>query len=257
MAFLLQFGAIRKRKAGIPTQHYAMTERTVEDRLREEYFALLPNARRVLEELEAEVRHSLLPLLNNLDKHEKLTVTSRIKDCESALGALRRRQEGAIFDPDHADEYSLKSLNDLAGVRVLAFPRSRWIETDRLLRQHSQFSSWISDPVRLRPNDKEAEPLAFKYYGYCSRNIALRAELQIAPMLIGLFWEVEHSAIYKPSPQFKGVLAGMDERTTKVYEALKDFESEFERLISRNPLKTRKRKIKRKKRKKRMRKIAS
>jgi ppGpp synthetase/RelA/SpoT-type nucleotidyltranferase len=221
-----------------------MSERTVEDRLREEYFTLLPDTRRVLEELEAEVRHCLLPLLNKLDKHEKITVSSRVKECESAVGALKRRQEGSIFDPAH--RYSLKSLNDLAGVRVLAFPRSRWLEADRLLRQHPQFASWTSDPVRPTPNDEESEPLAFKYYGYCSRNAALRAELQIAPMLIGLFWEVEHSAIYKPSPQLKGVLDGMGERTIKVYEALKDFESEFERLIRLDPLKAKKRKKKKK-----------
>ena len=227
-----------------------MTERTVEDRLRAEYFTLLPDALRILEELEAEVRHCLLPLLNKLDKHEKLTVTSRIKDCESALGALRRRQEGAVFDPDRADKYSLKSLNDFAGVRVLAFPRSRWLEADSLLRQQSQIALWTPDPVRVRPSDLEAEPLAFKYYGYCSRNAVLRAELQIAPMLIGLFWEVEHSAIYKPSPHLKGVLAGMDERTIKVYEALKDFESEFERLIRSDPLKAKRKKKKNKKQKK-------
>lgn len=227
-----------------------MKERTAEDRLREEYFALMPDARRVLEELEAEVRHWLLPLLNQLDKHEKLTVTSRIKDCESALGALRRRQEGAVFDPDRAHSYSLKSLNDLAGVRVLAFPRSRWVEANRLLRQHPQFALWAPDPVRLRPNEEKSQPLAFKYRGHCSRNTALRAELQVAPMLIGLFWEVEHSAIYKPSPQFKGALAGMGERTIKVYEVLKEFESEFERLIQRDPLIRKKKKSKRKKKKK-------
>ena len=39
----------------------------------------------------------------------------------------------------------------------------------------------------------------------------------------------------------------MDERTIKVYEALKDFESEFERLIRRDPLKVKK-KIRRKRR---------
>jgi hypothetical protein len=98
-----------------------MTARTIEDRLREEYFALLPDARSVLEELEAEVRHWLLPLLSELDKHEKLRVTSRIKDCESALDSLRRRQEGAIFDPNLADKYSLKSLNDLTWSSRLSF----------------------------------------------------------------------------------------------------------------------------------------
>jgi ppGpp synthetase/RelA/SpoT-type nucleotidyltranferase len=223
-----------------------MTERTVEDRLRAEYFTLLPDARRILEELEAEVRHCLLPALKELDRHEKLTVTSRIKDCESALGALRRRQEGATFDPDRTDSYTLSALNDLAGVRVLAFPRKRWTQVDGLLRQNPMFAQWTSDSIRLRPDDEKSEPLAFKYHGYCSRNTALRAELQIAPMLIGLFWEVEHSAIYKPSPRFKGVLAGMSEHTIKVYEALKDFESEFERLIRRDPLKVKKRRKKKK-----------
>jgi ppGpp synthetase/RelA/SpoT-type nucleotidyltranferase len=80
-----------------------IAQRTVEDRLREEYFLLLPKTRRVLEELEAEVRHCLLPLSGRLDKYERVVVTSRIKDCESALEALRRRQEAATFDHDRSD----------------------------------------------------------------------------------------------------------------------------------------------------------
>jgi ppGpp synthetase/RelA/SpoT-type nucleotidyltranferase len=229
-----------------------MTVRTVEDRLREEYFALLPEARRVLEELETEVRYCLLPLLDSVDKHEKLRVTSRIKDCESAVGALRRRQEGAVFDPEQPEKYSLTALKDLAGARVLAFPRKIWVEANSVLRQHPQFRLWTSDPVQSRPSGENGEPLAFKYHGYCSRNAALRAELQITPMLIGLFWEVEHSAIYKLSGQYKGVLAGMEEHTIKVYEVLRDFESEFERLIRRDSLILR-RKKKKKKRQKRKR----
>jgi ppGpp synthetase/RelA/SpoT-type nucleotidyltranferase len=229
-----------------------MIERTVEDRLREEYFALLPDVRRVLEQLEAEVRHCLLPLLNKLDRDEKVTVASRIKECESALGALKRRQEGNVFDPDQSNKYSLKTLNDLAGVRVMAFPSSRWVEVDHLLRENPQFVSWTSDPVRLRANDEKSELLAFKYHGHCSRNAAVRAELQIVPMLIGLFWQVEHSAIYKPRPGFKDALDVMGDRTIKVYEALTEFESEFERLIrldAQSQLKKRKKKKKKKKKK--------
>jgi hypothetical protein len=211
-----------------------MSERTVEDRLREEYFVLVPDVRRVLGELEAEVRYCLLPLSGKLDKYERLEVTSRIKDCESALGALRRRQEPRLFDPDRADSYSLTALNDLAGVRVLAFPRSRLIEAHRNLRQ--RFPSWTSDPVP--GGDESHEPLAFKYHGYCSRSSKVRAELQIVPMLIGLFWEVEHSAIYKPSPELKGVAEslGMQQRTNDVLKALNAFEDEFERLVRHDPL---------------------
>jgi ppGpp synthetase/RelA/SpoT-type nucleotidyltranferase len=76
----------------------ANSERTIEDRLREEYFDLLPDVRRVLYELEADVMHCLVSISIRLDKYEKLVVTSRIKECESALDALRRRQANATFD---------------------------------------------------------------------------------------------------------------------------------------------------------------
>lgn len=211
-----------------------MGERTVEDRLREEYFELLPDARRVAEELEAEVRHCLLPVSGRLDRYERIVVASRIKDCESALDALRRRQESATFDPGRGESYTLTALNDLAGVRVLAFPRSRLIEADHDLRQ--RFSSWTSDPVPA--DDNSEQPLAFKYHGYCRASANVRGEFQIVPLLIGLFWQVEHSTIYKPSPQLKGVVREptMRQRTSEVLQALKAFEDEFERLVRRDPL---------------------
>jgi len=93
--------------------------------LREEYFDLLPDIRRVVDELETEVKHCLVPISLRLDKYERLVVTSRVKGCESALDSLRRGQEGATFDSGRPELYSLDNLNDLAGVRVLAFPPSR------------------------------------------------------------------------------------------------------------------------------------
>jgi ppGpp synthetase/RelA/SpoT-type nucleotidyltranferase len=112
-----------------------MNVRTVEDRLREEYFDLLPEIRRVAEHLEAVIKYRLLPISRGLDRFEQITVKSRIKDCESAVDALRRRQEGATFDPDSVHGYTLKGLRDLAGVRVLAFPRSRLQEIDVVLQE--------------------------------------------------------------------------------------------------------------------------
>lgn len=216
-----------------------MAERTIEDRLREEYFLLLPDIRRVLAELEAEVRYCLLPLSSTLNKYERLVVVSRVKECESALEALRRRQEGATFDTDRFETYSLGALNDLAGVRVLAFPRSRLIDADQSV--HRRFSSWISDPV---PSAKPGEePLAFKYHGYCSASATVRGEIQVVPVLTGLFWEIEHSIIYKPSPELKGIEQSleMQQRTNEVLSALRSFEDEFERLVQRDPLKKRNR----------------
>ena len=84
--------------------------------MREEYFDLLPDIRRVGQQLEAEIRYHLLPVTKGLNKYERVVVTSRVKDCESALQKLPGKQEGATFDHDRPERYSLASLNDLAGV---------------------------------------------------------------------------------------------------------------------------------------------
>jgi len=113
-----------------------MADRTVEDRLREEYFGLLPEIRRVAEHLEVTIRYQILSISGPLEPFERIQAKSRIKECESAIDSLRRRQPNtAIFDADRIDSYTLTSLKDLAGVRVLAFPRSRLGEIDIELRK--------------------------------------------------------------------------------------------------------------------------
>jgi len=68
-----------------------MAERTVDDRLREEYFNLLPEIRRVVEYLEVQIRHRLLAMRGELEKFEQIEVRSRVKECESAIASLRVR----------------------------------------------------------------------------------------------------------------------------------------------------------------------
>jgi len=211
-----------------------MAERTIEDRLREEYFDLLPIIRKVAEQLEAEVKYHTLPISRKLSKHERLVVTSRIKDCDSALESLRRRQEGATFNRDTPNLYTLRNLRDLAGVRVLAFPPSRLYAIASCLREH--FSDWKSDHVV----DRNGITLAYKYFGHCNAsNNQVYGEYQITSILTGRFWEVEHSAIYKPSPELRGVPRSLEmrERTADVYKALRDFEDEFERLLNEDEFK--------------------
>ncbi len=55
-------------------------------------------------------------------------------------------------------------------------------------------------------------------------------------MLTGLFWEIEHSTIYKPTLELKGVAdsIAMQQRTQEVLDALKRFEEEFEQLVRRS-----------------------
>ena len=53
-----------------------------------------------------------------------------------------------------------------------------------------------------------------------------------------MFWEVEHSAIYKPSPELVGVVktAEMKQLKGEVLAALKAFDNEIERLVRSAPV---------------------
>ncbi|HEY2829208.1 MAG TPA: hypothetical protein VGJ88_03765 [Thermoanaerobaculia bacterium] len=203
--------------------------RSVEDRLRAEYFDLIPDLQRTLVALDSEIRHSLVQIRIGLDRYEQIRVVSRIKECASAIEALSRRQEGRVFDPEKFDTYSLLSLRDLVGIRVLVFPRRRIDEVRSALLP--LIAAWTPDHV----GNEYDPPLAFKYHGkYEGVSTTITAEVQIVSSLIGSYWEVEHSALYKTTPQLQGVVSAprMQEREIAVYTALRDFEEEFERVVA-------------------------
>jgi len=208
-----------------------MSARLVEDHLRAEYVALLPAMQQALLALETEVRYVLLPLTLGLDRYERVLVRARLKDCESAVDALRRRQEGGIFDTDRRDQYTLTSLPDLVGIRVLTFPQRRLEDAHNAIRSLARLTAWTADHISSEP--LEGTSIALKYHGHWTAGDLFHAEIQIVSLLIGLFWEVEHSAIYKPTPNLRGVAKSiaMRNRTAAVLAALRDFEEEFDRQI--------------------------
>jgi ppGpp synthetase/RelA/SpoT-type nucleotidyltranferase len=205
-----------------------MCARKPEDTLREEYFALLPQIRLVAEELEAEIRALLVPLMRGWESHERVTVKSRIKECESAIAALRRRQELVELEQTTPSPRSLRMLNDLVGVRILAFPKLRVSAIEEAVR--ARFCDWIADHVP--PAAGTAIPMALKYHGYCKTHCHIRAEIQLMPMLVGLYWEVEHGALYKPGDRLRGleVSEHMKERNADLIRAMHAFEDQFETL---------------------------
>jgi ppGpp synthetase/RelA/SpoT-type nucleotidyltranferase len=196
----------------------------IEDLLREEYFDLLPEIRRLVWQLDTEIRYYTLPILRSLKSHEQLVIKSRVKECESAIKTLRGSRDSLVFTLERADEYSMLNLPDLAGVRVLVFPNYRVAEVDLALRPH--FEGWTSKPVR----DSDGNPLAPKYFGYCEQaSRRVRAEYQIVPMLLGLFWEVEHSAMYKS--ELVANSNNMQKRRAEVENALSRFEEGIASLL--------------------------
>jgi ppGpp synthetase/RelA/SpoT-type nucleotidyltranferase len=204
------------------------TERTAEDHLREEYVVLLPDVRRAADEIEAEVRYLLRPITRDLQPHERLMIRCRVKECESAIATLKRRQEYSSFQGIRPTALSLRALNDLAALRVLAFPKQRVLQSDELVRK--RFPEWNADPVSGGRSDSEI--LALKYHGLCSQHSVVRSEIQVLSMLIGLFWEVEHGALYKPSRHLASSMKfeELRLRNDEVIGALLAFENAFEDL---------------------------
>jgi hypothetical protein len=207
-----------------------MTQRTVEDRLREEYFLLSSEIRRVLHQLQTDVAYLLLPVTLDLKHHERIHVEARAKECDSAINALRRREEARQFDEDASTSYTLTNLPDLAALRILVFPKSRLED----VHASAKYAEWTSDPVKTGTPPRFR---AWKYHGFCSTSSRVRAELQLVPMLTGLFWQIEHDAFYKPrDPVLMGAAKKpvIRERTDRVYEAFDELEDVLERELQRN-----------------------
>ena len=207
-----------------------MNHRKIEDQLRDEYFQLLHSIRRVKDQLEAEVNYDLIKIQKTLRPYQRIDTVSRIKECQSAVDALKSRQEGNLFDKKNPSKYSITQLKDLAGIRILVFPRSLMEQVDDMIK--NRYKTWKPDPVKGF-NDGD-EPLALKYYGYCTDNNMILGEIQIVPMLTGLFWEVEHDAIYKPHPEAKSAARSLEMRelTQEVINSFNHFEQEFERILT-------------------------
>jgi ppGpp synthetase/RelA/SpoT-type nucleotidyltranferase len=209
-----------------------MTQRTVEDRLREEYFLLSAEIRRVLHQLRTDVAYLLLPVTLDLKYHERIHVEARAKECDSAINALRRREEARQFGEDSPLKYTLTNLPDLAALRVLVFPKSRLEDVHTIIR--AKYAAWTSDPVKIGAPPRFR---AWKYHGFCSTSSRVRAELQIVPMLTGLFWQIEHDAFYKPrDPVLRGAANKpvIRERTERVYDAFDELEDVLERELQKN-----------------------
>jgi ppGpp synthetase/RelA/SpoT-type nucleotidyltranferase len=209
-----------------------MTQRTVEDRLRQEYSSLSPEVRRVLLQLQTDVAHLLLGPTLGLKHHERIQIEARAKECDSAIDALRRRQEARQFDEDTPEKYTLTKLPDLAALRILVFPKPRLEEIHQLVR--SKYGGWKPDPVQTGTPRKWR---AWKYYGHCTTSPNIQAEIQIVPMLTGLFWHVEHDAFYKPrDPVLRGAVNKpiIRERAEAVYDAFEALEAILEQELGRN-----------------------
>jgi hypothetical protein len=85
-------------------------EQKVISQLRAEYFDLFPVLEKLHGKFSLDINCALKECIINLKNHQKIEIHTRIKDCDSAVNALRMDQEMNCFKSDV--EYTLKDLND-------------------------------------------------------------------------------------------------------------------------------------------------
>lgn len=118
-------------------------------------------------------------------------------------------------------------LKDIVGLRILVFPPSLIKPVNKIII--SKFRHWRPDHHKLGKTI-----ICNKYDGLVNRKLKIRCEIQIISMLTGAFWDVEHFALYKPDPAYKGIKENLTMRRLgdEVLTKLSEFEKTFEKLIS-------------------------
>ena len=200
-----------------------MSVKQAVNELRQEYFELKASMSHEHRHLDSDARCFLKELEYSLKDHERIGVESRIKDCDSAVDSLRRKQPGRDFVD--GESYSLKQLKDLVGLRILAFPANVMEAANKIVI--NKFSDWQAD------HKQHGAMQVYKYYRVLGVE-KIPCEIQVVSMLTGKFWDVEHSALYKPSPAFKGAIEAnfqIRDLYKEVMDKLAEFEAAFEAVI--------------------------
>ncbi|HCE5426388.1 TPA: hypothetical protein NHH99_001086 [Legionella pneumophila] len=168
----------------------------IEDKLKIEYVDLEDKLYQLMKKVEFRYTNILEELLFNEEKYKKIEICSRVKTCLSSIASLRRRQEGGEFDDNI--KYSILDLKDVIGVRIAVFPHDLLKIIDEKVKNN------IGNNLTKEDHDDEFK--IFKYY-YNEDNISV--EIQVVPILISKFWDVEHSVYYKPDFRVAHVSASL------------------------------------------------
>lgn len=206
------------------------SEKSIINTLRDEYYNILPSLEAANTQINLEISCLLKVIICDLKPHQRIRVITRIKECESAINALRRRKESRTFESN--GDYSLKTLPDLVGARILYFSNDIRTEIDTKLKNH--FKGWAENPIKIKVSENNSIDI-MKYYGKFDK-YEFNSEYQIVPMLISSFWDIEHALLYKPHPNHKSIKNSvfMKVKYNKVIKSLYEFEAEFNTELEEN-----------------------
>lgn len=198
----------------------------LESNIRKSYHELLPVLKKIESLLVSKVQWYLRSEKFNLKEYERISVESRIKSCDSSLEKLVKKypapgQEGSNIRRyiNTSNDFSLDKLSDLVGIRILVFPSSKILRIQKII---SREFSWKLDP--------EFFAFGSQFQGRLRGCKKIGCEIQIIPMLIGKFWDVEHFVRYKPHPSYRFRIKNdteINDLSKDIYELLENFQVRF------------------------------
>lgn len=194
-------------------------------RLRREYDIILPQLKKIESFLVTTVAFQLKSIIFDLHEHERIDIKSRIKTFESSISKLGYTKRGRNHEgsrksgfPIKDDKISLSDITDLVGLRILVFPSHKISIMSNLL---VGLYPWASDENFL---------YGLQYQGKIEENENIGCEIQIVPMLLGHYLEIEHFVLYKPCPLYKRINEDCSEIRQlhkEICDKLTDFEQKF------------------------------
>lgn len=193
----------------------------IESQLQLNYLKIANELFQAKEYIEIEIKHTLKTLLLEPVHANKILISSRVKDCNSAITSLKMKEEGGVFRDDK--KYLITQLNDLVGLRISFFPLTL------LERVKPQLLSYLKNNFEqtVEPDDSSIGNYnIYKFRGIHNKFSKFACEIQLIPMLISKFWDVEHDAFYKPANPHDA--PPMKKAYDKVIESLYDFEKTYE-----------------------------
>lgn len=205
-----------------------MTDAEIKKKLLLEYYEQRPIYEKIVDVAKAQIEYKLIKLRLKRKRWERLALTARVKEFESAFKKLKESKEANELKPTD----SLGELNDMAALKIKVFPNYH------LKAVHEIIMKLFSDVEEK--HESKIEGLKYLVQLKPSLGINNRFEIQIVPFILDEFMDVEHDIIYKPTDLTKTIKAIIKKRMepdrSRVISSVIDFSKTFETILKENKM---------------------
>ncbi len=205
-----------------------MTEAEIRSKLLVEYYEQRPIYEKIIDVAKAQIENKFISLRLKKERWERIELTARVKEFESAFNKLKASKEANELEPND----SFNELNDMAALKIRVFPNNYLKKVHKIIMKLFDDVEEDHEPKKTNGIDEKtyyADVERLKYFVKLKPRyqISNRFEIQIVPFLLDAFMDVEHDIIYKPIGLPKEIKARMKHHRIGVISNVINFSKEF------------------------------